>query len=292
MWLRHLALAHANGMQTIPETVAELGPGNSLGVGLCALLSGVRQCFAFDVVEHANLEANIEIFDELATKASDWGYDGLELDELVTLFSTRAEIPDEQEFPHVKPYLDDYSFPDEILTDEVLATALEPGRVQAIRDALRNGAGTDTCIQYKVPWLNTNIVEPASVDMIFSQAVLEHVDELQETYTAMAHWLRPGGLMSHQIDFRCHGTADEWNGHWRYPDWLWWLIRGRRHHLINRKPISAHKALLESTGFQLLYQKKVNSASKYSVAQLARRFRDMTPEDLETSGAFLQAIKR
>jgi len=32
-------------------------------------------------------------------------------------------------------------------------------------------------IQYKVPWYNFNIVEKESVDMIFSQAVLEHVDE-------------------------------------------------------------------------------------------------------------------
>jgi SAM-dependent methyltransferase len=275
VWLRHLTLAHTNGLQAMPETIAELGPGNSLGVGLCALLSGAEQCFAFDVVEHTDLAANLEI-----------------LDELIALFRAREPIPDEIEFPHVKPYLDDYSFPCGILTDTVLNQALEPGRVQAIRDALRTGGGKDSRIQYKVPWLNTDIVESESVDMIFSQAVLEHVDELEETYAAMSRWLRTGGLMSHQIDFRCHGTAEQWNGHWRYPNWIWWLIRGRRHHLINRMPISVHRALLEGAGFKLLCQKKVHSPSDYSTAQLARPFRKLTPEDLETSGAFLQAIKR
>lgn len=275
VWLRHIAMAHQNGLQSVPRTVAELGPGNSLGVGLCSLLSGVERCYAFDVVEHVNLETNLEIFDQL-----------------VELFEARAPIPDALEFPHVKPYLDDYAFPSSLLTDDLLSKSLAPERLQAIRTSLQNTADPHSYIQYKVPWLDADIVQPGSVDMIYSQAVLEHVDDLEPTYVAMRRWLREGGFISHQIDFRCHGTAVEWNGHWRYSDWIWRLIRGRRNHLINRMPYSVHRMLLERNGFELLFEKKVDLPSKYSAKQLARRFKGMSNEDIVTSGAFLQAARR
>jgi hypothetical protein len=34
VWLRHISCAHENGLSTRPEVVAELGPGDSLGIGL------------------------------------------------------------------------------------------------------------------------------------------------------------------------------------------------------------------------------------------------------------------
>jgi hypothetical protein len=43
VWMKHLTLLRANGFPAIPQTIAELGPGESLGVGLCAL-SGPSLC--------------------------------------------------------------------------------------------------------------------------------------------------------------------------------------------------------------------------------------------------------
>ena len=85
--------------------------------------------------------------------------------------------------------------------------------------------------------------------MLISQAVLEHVDELAGSYRAMRLWIKPDGLLSHTIDFRCHSTARVWSGHWRYSDAVWRLIRGRRSYLLNREPYSTHLRLLAENGF-------------------------------------------
>ena len=84
VWLRHLVMAYNNGLSTTPQIVAELGPGDSIGVGLAALISGVEKYYAFDVVEHATNQRNLTIFDEL-----------------LALFRKKEDIPGKDEFPKV-----------------------------------------------------------------------------------------------------------------------------------------------------------------------------------------------
>lgn len=64
VWLRHLIMAHKNCLSTKVETIAELGPGCSLGTGLVVLLCGSKKYYAFDIVEHTNITENIKVFDE------------------------------------------------------------------------------------------------------------------------------------------------------------------------------------------------------------------------------------
>jgi SAM-dependent methyltransferase len=275
VWLRHLAMAGRNGLNTSPNTVAELGPGDSLGIGLAALLSGCDQYYALDVVEYADLERNAQIFDEL-----------------VQLFSNRTPIPDRDEFPEVKPYLDDYAFPAKVLDKSRLERALEPSRIERIRRSLADIQSGQSLIHYRVPWHDAGVLEEESVDMVYSQAVLEHVDDLEGAYAAMYSWLRPGGYMSHQIDFRCHGTARGWNGHWLYPAPVWRLMRGRRAYLLNRAPHSAHLALMAANGFEVVCDNTLSNTSGYKSHELARPFRHLSEDDLTTSGAFIQVVKR
>ena len=275
VWLRHLVMAKRNGLSPYPKIVAELGPGDSLGIGLAALISGCDKCFAFDVVEHANTERNLVIFDEL-----------------ITLFKNRTPIPGDDEWPKVKPRLEEYGFPDDILDDNKLKHVLDNTRIEKIRDSIRNFRRKDSMIQYKVPWYDANILEKESVDMIFSQAVLEHVDDLRNTYRAMYSWLKNTGFISHTIDFKCHGCADEWNGHWAYSDFMWKLLRGKRAFLLNREPHSTHITIMAEEGFDIVCDYKTISKSQLALNDFAIKFRSISCDDLVTSGTFIQGVKQ
>ncbi len=278
VWLRHLVLAGKAGLSVQPDTVAELGPGDSLGIGLAALLSGVNSYYALDIVEYASNKRNLEV-----------------LEQLVALFAGRERIPDETEFPDVKPYLQSYDFPHHILSEQRLRAALQEERVAQVRCALegsRSGAQTRVKLSYVVPWYDPACIEGESVDMIYSQAVLEHVDQLDHTYQQLYRWLRPGGFMSHQIDFRCHGTAVKWNGHWAYSERVWNFVSGVWPYLLNREPCFRHIELLQRTGMQVVCQVRVTRPSGIRREQLAPRFKDISDDDLTTSGAFIQALKR
>jgi len=97
--------------------------------------------------------------------------------------------------------------------------------------------------------------------------------------------------MSHQVDYRSHDTAEEWNGHWTYSDPTWWAIRGARPWLLNRRPHSEHIRLILKQGFELVYVQTVTAQNRLPRARLARQFRAMSDDDLTTSGALIQARK-
>jgi hypothetical protein len=252
--------------------VAALGPGDSIGAGLAALLSGADRYLAFDRVAYGDLTRNLAIFDEL-----------------VALFHDRAPIPDESEFPTLYPTLQSYDFPHDVLGEEGLREALAPRRVAAIRAWIATGSGDHAMIAYHAPWTGAERIARSSVEFLFSQAVLEHVDDLDGAYPAMRRWLRPGALMSHQIDFRCHGKAAVWNGHWGYSDRLWKIIVGRRPYLLNREPHSAHLRYIARNGFSILEDRVVRSPSGLRRSQLTGRFRGLDDDDLTTSGALVVA---
>jgi len=274
VWLRHLVMAKKNHLNINPEIVAELGPGDSLGIGLAALLSGARKYYAFDIVKHSSLKKNLEIFDEL-----------------VELFERRENIPDTNEFPKIVPPLDSYKFPTEILTDDRLKQSLKDSRIEEIRRALLNINSSESPIIYKVPWYDIDVLDKGSVDMIFSQAVLEHIDDLEDCYQKMYEWLKPSGFISHTIDFKSHGLAKDWNGHWCYSDILWKLIRGKRPYLLNREPLSTHIKLLHKVGFKIKTVLKIKKQSKLTIKDFSKRFQYLSEDDFTTSSVFIQAIK-
>jgi hypothetical protein len=269
-----MVMARNNGLNPHPNIVAELGPGDSLGCGLAALISGSEKYFALDVLEHASAERDLKVFDEL-----------------VTLFRNKADIPGDDEFPELRPHLDAYMFPNDIFNDARMKAALKASRLETIRNSIVNGNGKDTLIVYRVPWSDANLIDKEIVDLFFSQAVLEHVDDLRKTYIAMHMWLKSTGYISHAIDFKCHGIADEWNGHWIYSDFTWKLIRGKRRYLLNRETHSTHVNMLREQGFRIVCDQAVMSASRLTRNDLAQKYASITDNDLVISDTFIQAVK-
>jgi SAM-dependent methyltransferase len=284
VWLRHLSLLDEYGLNTNPSTIAELGPGDSIGVGLMALLTGSQEYYALDTVKHTSLEHNILLIDEIA-------------DNLLK----RVDIPSEEEFPKVHPILKSYDFPSKIITEERMADNLDEKRIRHLKNILAHyEADNDSSsprIQYFCPWHESTVLNKESVDMIYSQAVLEHVDDLGNAYEAMHLWLKPGGVMSHQIDFKSHGSSESWNGHWAYSDYEWKLVRGNRAYLINREPLSTHIDFLDKTGFEILciIPVKTYPSEKYTESihrnQLAKRFQKLPEADFTTCNAHILSVK-
>jgi SAM-dependent methyltransferase len=268
IWLRHLVLANSLGMDSFPRAVGELGPGDSIGVGMAALLSGAQRYVALDATEHADPVGSLPIFDAL-----------------VELFRARTPIPGREAFPEIALDLPDNSFPVALLPEAQLQAALSDERVGWLRRIFSGERPEPETVDYRAPWGVVQRKDAGSIDFLLSNAVMEHVADLPDAYASMARWLRPGGFASHQIDFRSHGLFRAWDGHWACPDWLWQLFIGRRPYLLNREPFATHRKLAGAAGLDDRAAIRLNRPAE--TTRLAKRFRTITAEDRTTCGGYL-----
>jgi hypothetical protein len=250
--------------------VGELGPGDSIGTGMAALLSGASGYVGLDVVPFST-KSDLETV----------------LTGLVQMYLHRDSIPDHNEFPRVRPRLSSYDFPDRVIECRDFTE-----RAEKIRQELMTGLSRGRLIDYRAPWTSPGEIAAASLDLIFSQAVLEHVDNLEETYNAMFCWLKPGGYASHVIDFTSHSLSPFWNGHWGYSDFEWRLVRGRREFLLNRQPLSVHLDHVKRAGLEVLKLQKDYRDVGLDRCALSKRFRMLDAEDLRTGGVVLILRKK
>lgn len=281
-WLRH-AISIAEAVPGLrPRMIAELGPGDSLGLGIAALLSGVDRYVALDVLAHTNVDANVKI-----------------VAELTEMFRARADIPGEDEFPELYPRLADRAFPAHVLAALGLVPDLSDDRVTSIRRAIlesNGGALADAVLRYLCPWPTASL-EPESIDLIVTQAVLQDMDHwtgadaLSTAFEAMSRWLKPGGAMSHQVNLAFPDT-EHWNQHWSFGELTWKIIRGRRPYYVNRVPASEYLRLCERYGFEVTAVTPVTAESGVPRAKLSRRFRDLPASDYATRAVYFVAVKR
>ena len=268
-WLCFLVATKPN--LTLPvEIIAEIGPGDCLGVGLAALLSGSNTYYAIDKFSRSRNIDNMIIFDEL-----------------VELFKKRAPIP---EFPKCYPKLDSYEFPKQL--EAIIATSLMEKRIDAIRETVRRIQSGESDVQND----NIHIAYPTKkpereIDFLFSLATMEHIEDTFEAYKRDYEYLKPGGIFAHAIGFNAHGTAWRWNGHWTYSPIVWKIIGGRTKYLINRWPYSWHIRCLHKLGFKIAIQDKYREKNYLSRKDLSKQFSHIPDDDLTVYGAFISGNK-
>jgi hypothetical protein len=274
VWLRHLYYLIERRLIDNVENirrVAEIGPGDSLGIGISALFTGASNYYGFDVIKHANIEGNRAICKEL-----------------LKYFQEQQEIPHGENLKNTAPVLHDYSFPNKILMYHPDYYAQRFVEIDAV---LKGSLNRNLSIEYIVPWASINQGTISNVDLIYSQAVMEHVEDIDFTYREMYKWLKMGGVISHQIDFKAHEMTKEWNGHWFLSEGYWkFLLRGRKYP-INRLPLSAHIEAIKKAGFTIktvIPVQRTNNFKKHTPRVIGV---DYNQEDLITSGALIQAIK-
>jgi hypothetical protein len=267
-FLRHLVLLRSVTGPATARTVIELGPGSSIGFGLAALLSGAERYIGLDLIRQFSGKQNNAVFDEL-----------------VELFRARAPVPNDGVCGALFPFLDDHSFPHNVLPESVMELALAPARVDAIRSDLRSESGRFARVL--TPWSDAALGSDARADWIVSHSVLEHIDDLAGSYRFFARRIARAGVMTHLIDYSSQGLTSRWNGHWGLSQPFWDAIRGRRHYLINRLPHSTHVEYLKGNGFRICKEWKLRRVDGLLREEFAPEFRSMSHEDATTHLAFL-----
>jgi hypothetical protein len=276
VWLRHLSLiAKHLGRPIHPATVVELGPGDSIGLGIAALLGGAETYIGVDILMHTSTQNNLRVFDEI-----------------VALYRQRADVPDDDAFPRMYPRLSSYRFPEYLFDGD--GPRLTETRLAHIRSAVSQPSASFGPVRYIVPW-NADSVAPNSVDLIVSQGVLQDMDhttrrdDLSVSIRAMTRWLKRGGVMSHQIDLSCPGGA-QWNHHWAYGDLAWSIVRGNRPYYKNRVSLSEYIKLFEAAGNRCVGVERL-VRDGLSRKATAARFQGLPDEDFSTAAALLVLAK-
>ena len=184
---------------------------------------GRAHYYAWDIVSYSPIKRSLALLDQLAA-----------------LFEARTAAPEGD----YSAAMFDRRFPAEVLTDARLDAWLAADRVSAIRAALSSPGTVNGGIQIEYRTTIDGLASPA--DLVFSQAVMEHVDDIDAEYARMYRALGSGGVTSHQIDFKSHGFARDWNGHWTLSDRQWRLDSRRSE--IRHQPRSAARARRGSVG--------------------------------------------
>ena len=276
VWLRHLVTINSKIPLGIPHTIAEIGPGESLGTGIAALISGADHYYAFDSV-----------------RLADPGADQKMLEDLIQLFQKEEDIPGPDEFPLVKPFLSSYEFPKSLLTSRHLKEKMRKERLVNLRQALTKPEDkmNPIRISYQAPDYDLRDAADNQFDLIFSQTALEYIPDIEKFYKRCYQLLKSKGVMSHQIDLTSMGLSQFWDGHWTYSDFEWKLIRGRRRCIVNREPYSKHRDSLLGANFNITLEMKRTSSPNFNREHLAKPFRKLSDDDLTTTGAYILAVK-
>jgi len=155
-----------------------------------------------------------------------------------------------------------------------------------INDALKSVGSS----YYTEGLVSLRSLKSNSFDLIYSQAVLEHVrhGEFNDVISECYRLLKPNGVMSHQVDFKDHLGGGSNN--MRFSSVLWekkWFSHNCGFY-TNRIRLSEIVSICENIGFTVEVKKKSYwHELPIKRNQLAPEFTKLSDEDLLVSGAYL-----
>jgi hypothetical protein len=129
------------------------------------------------------------------------------------------------------------------------------------------------------------------IDLVYSRAVLEHVNDLDATFADMVAALRPGAKAIHQVDLKSHGLHKS-----NALDFLecsprLWSAMFSEKGVPNRWRVDKYRRLIDALKLRVLTLEPTALAKAHEVAQvrprLAKPFRATSDDDLSWLGFWL-----
>lgn len=226
-WLGLLQLFDDVGINADTSRVCEVGAGGSIGVGICALLTGSKEYYALEIENLYNVKTNLRLFDEIV--------------ELLL-----AETPLSTDFGQINFPIRSSNFPYSLIKPAYLDTYY----VQYLRQCVAKASfQTGEIVHLIHDWENSQI---NNIGFFFSRAVMEHVNKPESVYKSIARFLTFDGIMLHDIELHSHGITNDRFGHMKLEGHIWKLIRGRRKYLLNKYSYARHLTCIEN-GFTILF---------------------------------------
>ena len=142
-------------------------------------------------------------------------------------------------------------------------------------------------LQYIPHWDESKFTKKESIDLIISNAVMEHIIDIEFVYKIMFDWLKPGGWCSHVIDYGAHELSENWYQHLYVNKRFWNFLMHGRMYPINRYPHSFHIKVLKKLGYEIIYENKTfnKKADKRKISSTIKNL--FSEEDLVISGAHI-----
>lgn len=248
----HILESHLDLSSLHNLSVAEIGPGDSLTIGILMLLIGFNSYSAFDAFPYATIDTSFE-------------YASASLKYLKS--HTKSSFTYLQK--NLKSY--DSSVSKYLLPLKHLSN--EPSILQE----------TYPKLHYTAPYSFSQLSK-SSFHIIFSQACLEHISDLDSFFAAAYNSLMPGGVFLTQIDFKSHARSLLWNGHYRYSEkQLSYINSKNTFRWINGHPPSHYLNLAQQVGFSVLYQYIHTEQSSFTIDNVNSRYHSFDNTDLTTS---------
>lgn len=179
---------------------------------------------------------------------------------------------------------------------------LSAEEARRVEDVLPCGGTTDPAARRRFAYVNDLPLERAAerlgggtFDVVFSNAVLEHVADPAAAARSLSELLAPGGVMFHDIDLRSHQTYETHPLQFlEFPGWLWHLMsshcgqpnRARRDEWLEH---------FRSAGLEILAAEVTETFAEEMVAgaidRLARPYRGASVAQMSPAVIVVTALK-